>query len=55
MAEDKALRKRIEKIIKWSTVKKKYSKGFIKENYKTYLSKAKSIMKLLTKLQIEAD
>ena len=55
MAEDKALRKRIEKIIKWSEVKKKYSKGFIKENFKTYLKKAKSIMTLLSKLQIEAD
>ena len=54
LEKDKSLRKRIEKVIKWSETKKKFSKGFIKDTYKEYLNKAKDVMKLLSKLQIEA-
>ena len=54
-AQDKEIRKRIEKVIKHTTIKKKYAKGLIKDNYKEYLSSAKDLLKRLSKLQISAN
>ena len=55
LKDDKEFRKRLEKVVKHAEIKKKYSKGFIKDTYKEYLSDAKDLLKRLSKLQISAN